>query len=36
VRNTASALSAIANGWLRLHESGTFVTFTQEGAGLFA
>jgi len=27
---------AIANGWLKLHESGTFVTFTPEGAGLFA
>jgi hypothetical protein len=27
---------AIANGWLLLHESGTFVTFTQVGADLFA
>ncbi len=27
---------AIANGWLVLHESGTFVTFTQAGADLFA
>jgi hypothetical protein len=27
---------AIANGWLMLHERGTFVKFTQEGADLFA
>jgi hypothetical protein len=27
---------AIENGWLKLHESGTFVTFTQAGADLFA
>jgi len=27
---------AIANGWLELHESGTFVRFTQAGADLFA
>ncbi len=27
---------AIANGWLVLHESGTFVKFTQAGAELFA
>src|SRR5271169_1362305 len=27
---------AIANGWLALHESGTFVRFTQAGADLFA
>ena len=27
---------AIANGWLVLHESGTFVRFTQAGAELFA
>jgi hypothetical protein len=27
---------AIANGWLKLHESGTFVTFTPAGAELFA
>jgi hypothetical protein len=26
----------IANGWLMLHESGTFVHFTQAGADLFA
>ncbi len=27
---------AIARGWLVLHESGTFVQFTQAGAELFA
>jgi hypothetical protein len=27
---------AIEHGWLKLHESGTFVTFTQAGADLFA
>ena len=27
---------AVANGWLVLHESGTFVKFTQAGADLFA
>jgi hypothetical protein len=27
---------AIANGWLVLHESGTFVGFTPAGADLFA
>ena len=27
---------AIANGWLVMHESGTFVRFTQLGADLFA
>ena len=27
---------AIALGWLELHESGTFVRFTQGGADLFA
>jgi hypothetical protein len=27
---------AIANGWLVLHESGTYVRFTQAGAKLFA
>jgi len=26
----------IANGWLVLHESGTFLRFTQAGADLFA
>ncbi len=27
---------AIARGWLELHESGTYVKFTQTGADLFA
>ena len=27
---------AIAKGWLMMHESGTFVKFTQAGADLFA
>jgi hypothetical protein len=27
---------AIANGWLWLHESGTFVKFTEAGAALLA
>jgi hypothetical protein len=27
---------AIERGWLDLHESGTFVRFTQAGANLFA
>lgn len=27
---------AIEKGWLKLHESGTFVTFTQAGTDLFA
>jgi hypothetical protein len=27
---------AIARGWLWLHESGTYVRFTQDGAELFA
>jgi hypothetical protein len=27
---------AIENGWLELHESGTFVKFTEAGAALFA
>jgi hypothetical protein len=27
---------AIAKGWLKLHESGTFVRFTPAGADLFA
>jgi hypothetical protein len=27
---------AIEKGWLKLHESGTFVTFTQAGADMFA
>jgi hypothetical protein len=27
---------ALARGWLELHESGTYVRFTQAGANLFA
>ena len=27
---------AVANGWLDLHESGTFVRFSRAGAALFA
>ena len=27
---------AIANGWLWLHESGTYVKFTEAGAAMFA
>ena len=27
---------AITRGWLELHESGTYVKFTQAGADLFA
>ena len=27
---------AVARGWLVLHESGTYVKFTQTGAELFA
>ena len=27
---------AIAKGWLQLHESGTYVRFTDTGAALFA
>ena len=27
---------AIEKGWLKLHESGTYVKFTQAGADLFA
>jgi len=33
---SAGLLRAIANGWLWLHESGTFVKFTEAGAALFA
>ena len=32
----AGLLRAIANGWLELHESGSYVKFTQAGAELFA
>jgi hypothetical protein len=27
---------AVARGWLKMHESGTYVKFTQTGAELFA
>jgi hypothetical protein len=27
---------AVAQGWIELHESGTYVTFTQSGSDLFA
>jgi hypothetical protein len=33
---TAGLSRAIAFGWLELHESGTFVRFTQSGSDLFA
>ncbi len=33
---TAGLDYAIAKGWLELHESGTFVRFTEAGAALFA
>jgi hypothetical protein len=32
----AGLARAIANGWLLLHESGTYVKFTDAGAALFA
>jgi hypothetical protein len=32
----AGLARAIENGWLVLHESGTFVRLTQAGADLFA
>jgi hypothetical protein len=34
--NKAGLDRAIANGWLMLHVSGTFVRFTQASADLFA
>lgn len=33
---SAGLKHAIDRGWLELHESGTFVRFTQSGADLFA
>jgi hypothetical protein len=33
---SAGLKRAIERGWLVLHESGTFVRFTQAGADLFA
>lgn len=35
-RNGAGLKLAIARDWLLLHESGTYVEFTQAGAELFA
>jgi hypothetical protein len=32
----AGLLRAIEKGWLELHESGTYVKFTEAGAALFA
>jgi hypothetical protein len=32
----AAAKSAIAHGWITLHPSGAYLSFTQEGADLFA
>jgi hypothetical protein len=33
---SAGLETAIAKGWLRKHESGVYVKFTQEGADLFS
>jgi hypothetical protein len=33
---SAGLALAIERGWLTMHESGTFVKFTQAGADLFA
>ena len=33
---TAGLELAISRGWLKLHESGTFVKLTQSGADMFA
>jgi hypothetical protein len=33
---SAGLACAIERGWLHLHESGTYVKFTQAGAELFA
>ncbi|MBR1286059.1 hypothetical protein JQ597_28810 [Bradyrhizobium sp. AUGA SZCCT0177] len=33
---SAGLTRAIERGWLELHESGTFVKFTQAGSDLFA
>ena len=35
-RKCRSCLVSITNGWLALHESGTFVKFTKAGAAMFA
>ena len=34
--STARASNSLERGWLKMHESGTFVTFTPAGAELFA
>jgi len=36
VEYSAGLALAIERGWLELHESGTFVRFTQSGSDLFA
>jgi hypothetical protein len=36
IRYSAGLERAIAKGWLELHESGTFVKFTEAGAALFS
>ena len=33
---SAGLALAIERGWLTMHESGTFVKFTQDGADMFA
>ncbi|SHH95946.1 hypothetical protein [Bradyrhizobium erythrophlei] len=33
---SAGLACAVANGWLSLHESGTYVKFTPAGAEMFA
>ena len=33
---TAGLALSISRGWLKLHESGTFVNLTQSGADIFA
>ena len=33
---TAGLELAISRGWLKMHESGTFVRLTQNGADMFA
>jgi hypothetical protein len=32
----AAVAAAIAHGWLTMHPSGAYLSFTQEGADLFA
>ena len=32
----AAVTAAIAHGWITMHPSGGYLTFTQEGADLFA